>query len=111
MFSAWQHTVRLNMLFIYTKRKSLQRTATNTRIAVSHGLGRHVWAAKRDCLYAWALGLFVAEICYTLTLVFVELSILSFFWRSFSVRDSIQWPILILASLVCIWGAAVVRVD
>ncbi|KAH0593537.1 hypothetical protein MHUMG1_08675 [Metarhizium humberi] len=39
--------------------------------------------------------------------VFVELSMLSFFWRSFSVRDSIQWPILILASLVCIWGAAV----
>ncbi|KID69007.1 uncharacterized protein G6M90_00g054300 [Metarhizium brunneum] len=78
--------------------------------AVSHGLGRHVWAAKRDCLYAWALGLFVAEICYTLTLVFVELSILSFFWRSFSVRDSIQWPILILASLVCIWGAAVLLV-
>ncbi|KID83087.1 hypothetical protein MGU_09622 [Metarhizium guizhouense ARSEF 977] len=78
--------------------------------AVSHGLGRHVWAAKRDCLYAWALGLFVAEICYTLTLVFVELSILSFFWRSFSVRDSIQWPILILASIVCIWGAAVLLV-
>ncbi|KHN97479.1 uncharacterized protein MAM_04494 [Metarhizium album ARSEF 1941] len=78
--------------------------------AVSRGLGRHVWAAKRDSMYAWALGLFVAEICYTLTLVFVELSILSFFWRSFSVRDSSKWPILILASIVCIWGAAVLLV-
>ncbi|OAQ67640.1 hypothetical protein VFPPC_15712 [Pochonia chlamydosporia 170] len=78
--------------------------------AVSRGLGKHVWVAKPDAVYAWALGLFIAEICYTLTLVSVKLSILSFYWRSFAVRDSIKWPIFVLVSIVCIWGIAVLLV-
>ncbi|OAA36444.1 integral membrane protein [Metarhizium rileyi] len=77
---------------------------------VRRGLGKHVWSAKPDGVYAWALGLFVAEICYTLTLVAVKLSILSFYWRSFSVRDSVKLPIFMLAFIVCIWGIAVLLV-
>lgn len=89
----------------------LFRMLAYTPVAVSRGLGQHVWVAKPDAVYAWSLGLFIAEICYTLTLVTVKLSILSFYWRSFSVRDSIKWPIGILASIVCIWGVAVVCDD
>ncbi|KAK5998967.1 hypothetical protein PT974_01351 [Cladobotryum mycophilum] len=78
--------------------------------AVSRGLGKHIWVAPPDAVYAWAIGLFIAEVGYTLTLMSVKWSILAFYWRSFSVRESAQIPILILAVIVLIWSIAVLIV-
>lgn len=75
---------------------------------VSRGLGRHVWAAQPDSLYAAALALFISEICYTFTMAFVKLSILAFYWRSFSVHFWIKWSTVLLGSSVLMWAVAVV---
>lgn len=77
---------------------------------VSHGLGRHIWVAPPDAYYAWAIGLFVAELCYFVTLVCVKWSILAFYWRTFNIRQSIKLPIWILATVVGLWGVCVVGV-
>lgn len=75
---------------------------------VHNGLGKHVWAAPPNATRAWALGLFIAEITYTLGLVFVKWSILAFYWRIFNARPSIRIPIWIMFFIVCSWGTAVV---
>ncbi|KAH6887135.1 hypothetical protein B0T10DRAFT_407061 [Thelonectria olida] len=78
--------------------------------ATSRGVGQHVWAGKPDATYAWALGLFMAEIFYTLTLWLTKLSILAFYWRSFGVWRSMRWPIWALAAIVSSWGIALLLV-
>ncbi|KAK7947886.1 uncharacterized protein PG986_008772 [Apiospora aurea] len=42
--------------------------STTLGYVVPHGTGRHVWAGPPDALKAWALGLFISEICYTAAL-------------------------------------------
>jgi hypothetical protein len=76
---------------------------------VSRGLGRHIWVTPPDSVRAWALSLFIAELGYFFTIVFVKWSILAFYWRSFHVRRSIRIPIWTLATVVGLWGTAVVR--
>ncbi|KAH7018814.1 hypothetical protein EDB80DRAFT_818749 [Ilyonectria destructans] len=78
--------------------------------ATSRGVGQHVWAGKPDATYAWALGLFIAEICYTITMWTTKLSILAFYWRSFGIWSSMRWPIWLLSGIVSAWAIAVVLV-
>jgi len=77
---------------------------------VSRGLGRHIWVTPPDSVRAWALSLFIAELGYFFTIVFVKWSILAFYWRSFHVRRSIRIPIWTLATVVGLWGTAVILV-
>ncbi|KAI0426553.1 hypothetical protein F5Y09DRAFT_59965 [Xylaria sp. FL1042] len=78
--------------------------------AIPHGLGRHIWVAPADATKAWALGLFIAEITYTLTMTLVKYSTLIFYWRIFSTKRSIRLPILILAAVTTLWGIAIILV-
>ncbi|KAK8038668.1 hypothetical protein PG993_007079 [Apiospora rasikravindrae] len=73
---------------------------------VPHGTGRHVWSGPPDALKAWALGLFISEICYAVAIATAKWSILSFYWRIFGVRESIRLPIRILAVIVAAWAMA-----
>ncbi|KAI5455758.1 hypothetical protein BGZ63DRAFT_137429 [Mariannaea sp. PMI_226] len=73
------------------------------------GLGKHVWSLPPDAIRSLAIGLFVGEITYTLTIVFVKLSLLAFYCRIFSVH-SIKIPAGILAISVIMWGIAVLVV-
>jgi hypothetical protein len=59
-------------------------------------------------MYAASLALFISEICYTLTMAFVKLSILAFYWRSFSVHLWIKWSTVVLGISVLMWAVAVV---
>jgi hypothetical protein len=78
---------------------------------VSRGLGKHVWADPPDAQYAWAVGLFIAELGYFATITCVKLSILAFYWRSFKVRSSVKIPIYVLAVIVVMWAIAVVSIQ
>lgn len=78
--------------------------------AVSRGLGKHVWADPPDAQYAWAIGLFIAELGYFVTIACVKWSILAFYWRSFKIRSSVKIPIYILAVIVLLWATAVILV-
>ncbi|QYS93196.1 Epl1/Sm1 [Trichoderma simmonsii] len=78
--------------------------------AVSRGLGKHVWADPPDAQYAWAIGLFIAELGYFVTIACVKWSILAFYWRSFKIRSSVKIPIYILAIIVLLWATSVILV-
>ncbi|KAL7961750.1 hypothetical protein V8C34DRAFT_272282 [Trichoderma compactum] len=75
---------------------------------VSRGLGKHVWADPPDAQYAWAVGLFIGELGYFVTIACVKWSILAFYWRSFKIRSSVKFPIYILAVIVLLWATAVI---
>ncbi|KAI1272202.1 hypothetical protein F5Y07DRAFT_380485 [Xylaria sp. FL0933] len=78
--------------------------------SIPHGLGRHIWVAPADATKAWALGLFIAEITYTLTMTLVKYSTLIFYWRMFSTKRSIRLPILLLTGVTTLWGIAIILV-
>ncbi|KAI0968668.1 hypothetical protein F4678DRAFT_481867 [Xylaria arbuscula] len=78
--------------------------------SIPHGLGRHIWAASADATKAWALGLFIAEITYTLTMVLVKYSTLILYWRVFSTKTSIRLPIWTLAGVTTLWGISIILV-
>jgi hypothetical protein len=75
-----------------------------------HGTGKHVWVAPPEAVKVWAIGLFISEIVYTLTLVTVKFSTLAFYWRIFGSSTSIRIPIWSLLGVVAAWGIAVVRI-
>ncbi|KAM0149173.1 hypothetical protein ACHAPG_009571 [Botrytis cinerea] len=56
--------------------------------------------------YNFFLGFFMAEVIYTVIIVFVKYSILALYWRVFR-STSIKWPVAILAAIVTSWGIAV----
>ncbi|UKZ60771.1 uncharacterized protein TrAtP1_002042 [Trichoderma atroviride] len=78
--------------------------------AVSRGLGKHVWAGPPDAQYAWAVGLFIAELGYFVTIACVKWSILAFYYRSFKIRSSVKLPIFTLAVIVLMWAIGVILV-
>lgn len=84
---------------------------TNSFLAVSRGLGRHVWAGPPDAQYAWAVGLFIAELGYFVTIACVKWSILAFYYRSFKIRSSVKLPIFTLAVIVLMWAVGVVSIQ
>ncbi|KAI0903570.1 hypothetical protein F4824DRAFT_493088 [Ustulina deusta] len=79
--------------------------------SVPHGVGRHVWAAPADSIKVWSLGLFIAEITYTITIVLVKYSTLVFYWHVFGRKKSIRLPIWILSGVTSLWGIAVILVS
>ncbi|PVH94791.1 hypothetical protein DM02DRAFT_538717 [Periconia macrospinosa] len=51
--------------------------------------------------------LFIAEVCYTGTIVFAKFSILAFYWRLFKMNTLVRHSIVVLATIVSMWGIAV----
>ncbi|KAI1160798.1 hypothetical protein F5B18DRAFT_630887 [Nemania serpens] len=78
---------------------------------VDYGVGRHVWAGPPGATKAWARGLFVSELAYTITIITVKWSTLAFYWRVFATKRSIRWPIWILGGIVSAWGIAVLLIS
>lgn len=74
---------------------------------VPHGTGKHIWAGPPEAAMVWAIGLFVSEIVYTLTLCLVKYSTLCLYWRVFGTSKRNRIPIWILAGLVTAWGVAI----
>ncbi|KAI1204849.1 uncharacterized protein F4807DRAFT_454337 [Annulohypoxylon truncatum] len=70
------------------------------------GLGRHVWSFGPNVVEYFYIGLFIAELTYTGTIIFVKFSVLALYWRLFQ-NTSIKVPIGIIASAVLMWGTAV----
>ncbi|KAL7940569.1 hypothetical protein V8C42DRAFT_362193 [Trichoderma barbatum] len=93
---------------------SLLFSGTSTLLLVVYlvniGLGKHVWILPPDALRSLVIGLFAGEITYTLTIVFVKLSLLAFYCRIFSVHNSVKIPARILIISVITWGIAVLIV-
>ncbi|TWU70476.1 hypothetical protein ED733_000279 [Metarhizium rileyi] len=77
---------------------------------VKHGFGLHIWAAPADAIRSYFLGLFVAEILYTLSLVFIKWSILAFYWRIFGAGRRIRPLLWTMFAVVCSWGIAVLLI-
>jgi hypothetical protein len=79
---------------------------------VQCGAGKHVYALPRaeiaDDIRKFLIGVFTAEIGYTITMVCVKLSILAMYWRIF--QETIRRAALVLIGLVIAWGVAVVGV-
>ncbi|MCJ1459972.1 hypothetical protein MMC28_010351 [Mycoblastus sanguinarius] len=75
---------------------------------VNYGLGEH-WQADQDFnLTFFELGLWVSEICWTLVVSTVKLSVLAFYWRLFGrVSSFIRLAIRMMTVAVMLWGIAV----
>ncbi|KAK5991553.1 hypothetical protein PT974_09837 [Cladobotryum mycophilum] len=85
---------------------SCAQTFTIIGYQTKHGLGKHIQDAPPDAAYAWAVGLFIAEMTYAVGLVFVKWAILAFYWRIFHSLQTIKLPIWIILGIVCAWGIA-----
>ncbi|CAG7565992.1 unnamed protein product [Fusarium equiseti] len=81
-----------------------------TVVTVRGGFGRHLWAAPENGLEVYFQGLFAAECLYTLSIVFVKLSILALYCRIFGSQNSTRIPVWILSGIVIAWGNAVILV-
>ncbi|KAF4445629.1 integral membrane protein [Fusarium austroafricanum] len=77
---------------------------------VPHGTGKHIWVAPAQAMKVWAIGIFIGEIAYSLTLSAVKWSILAFYWRIFGSTYLIRVPIWTLLGLVTAWCIAVLGV-
>ncbi|KAF7857866.1 uncharacterized protein EAF02_011233 [Botrytis sinoallii] len=73
---------------------------------IPNGFGKHMEAFGPKAEYNFFLGFFMAEVIYTVIIVFVKYSILALYWRVFR-STSIKWPVAILAAIVTSWGIAV----
>ncbi|KAK1569460.1 uncharacterized protein LY79DRAFT_653959 [Colletotrichum navitas] len=80
-------------------------------LMIPNGTGKHVWVGPPVATKAWALGLFISEIAYTITLTTIKSSILMFYWRIFGARPSIRILIWILFGVVMSWCIAVLLVS
>ncbi|KAI0411653.1 hypothetical protein F5X98DRAFT_367904 [Xylaria grammica] len=74
---------------------------------IPRGLGKHVEAFGPDVLWYWAIGVFITELTYTGSIVFVKLSVVSLYWRIFGRRTSIGLHITILTASILAWGISV----
>ncbi|KAI5463926.1 hypothetical protein BGZ63DRAFT_354085 [Mariannaea sp. PMI_226] len=72
------------------------------------GLGKHVWALPPDAIRSLAIGVFAGEITYTLTIVFVKLSLLALYCRIFFVYHSMKILAGVLGISVITWGISLV---
>lgn len=82
-------------------------TVTHSILGIPNGFGKHMAAFGPRAEYNFFLGFFMAEVIYTVIIVFVKYSILALYWRVFR-STSIKWPVAILAAIVTSWGIAVV---
>ncbi|KXH51452.1 hypothetical protein CSIM01_08238 [Colletotrichum simmondsii] len=77
---------------------------------IPNGTGKHIWVAPASATRAWAIGLFVSEVAYTVTLSTVKWSTLALYWRIFNARKSIRYYIWAMAGIVLAWFIAVILV-
>ncbi|KAK1711435.1 hypothetical protein BDP67DRAFT_405879 [Colletotrichum lupini] len=93
---------------------SLTAAAVHVFISIGYmipnGTGEHIWVAPTSATRAWAIGLFVSEVAYTVTLSTVKWSTLALYWRIFNARKSIRYYIWALAGIVLAWFIAVILV-
>lgn len=59
-------------------------------------------------LPAFTLDLWLANLLYTLSVMFVKLSLVALYWRLFGVNKKGRYPILIVGGTIIAWGIAVV---
>lgn len=76
-------------------------------LGIPRALGKHIQTFGPNVVEDMFIGLFCCELTYTGVIVFVKFSILALYWRIFS-KTNIKIPIAILATLVFMWGTAVV---
>ncbi|KAK1488066.1 hypothetical protein CCUS01_14797 [Colletotrichum cuscutae] len=93
---------------------SLTAAAVHVFISIGYmipnGTGEHIWVAPTSATRAWAIGLFVSEVAYTVTLSTVKWSTLALYWRIFNARKSIRYYIWAMAGIVLAWFIAVILV-
>lgn len=79
---------------------------------MDHGFGKHIYIQPQErflpTLMAFLKALFIAEVCYTGTIVFVKFSILAFYWRLFRLDNRVRYSVIALSVVVTMWGIAVV---
>ncbi|KAK1993927.1 hypothetical protein LX36DRAFT_752035 [Colletotrichum falcatum] len=83
---------------------------TTLGLMIPNGTGRHIWVGPPVATKAWAIGLFISEVAYTLTLSTVKCSTLMFYWRIFGTKKSIRVQIWVLSGMVLAWAIAVLLV-
>ena len=84
------------------------RYLDNARIdnaGVTQSLNETAEAAYRS----YVEGFWVSEICWTVAICMIKLSILCYYWRVFTPSRSAQYLILALMAIVACWAVAVVR--
>lgn len=78
----------------------------------NNGFGRHIFIQPPEkipgVVMAFLKSLFIAEVCYTGTIVFAKFSILAFYWRLFKTNPLVRYSIFVLGTIVSMWGTAVV---
>ncbi|KAF1956052.1 hypothetical protein CC80DRAFT_516889 [Byssothecium circinans] len=77
----------------------------------AHGFGKHIYTQLPEdipaVVQAFLKSLFIAEVCYTGTIVLAKFSILTFYWRLFRLENIVRYSIIALAAVVSMWGTAV----
>ncbi|KAL6863259.1 hypothetical protein ACO1O0_003504 [Amphichorda felina] len=73
---------------------------------IPRALGRHIETFGPNAVEYFSIGLFTAELTYTGVIIFVKFSIAALYWRIFK-SASIKLPLIILTTLVAMWGIAV----
>jgi hypothetical protein len=76
----------------------------NKLLVVNNGFCKHVWAGPPQAGRDWALGLFTTEFTYTMALCLIKLSIITFYWRIFTIRLLDKILLGILAGMVICWA-------
>ena len=62
-----------------------------------------------DAGVAWAKGLFISEVPYTIIICIIKFSLLAFYWRILK-QSKIRIPVYVLGTIVSCWGIAVVSI-
>ena len=79
---------------------------------MQYGFGKHIYVQPMTdipkAVEVFLKSLFIAEVCYTGTIVFAKFSILSFYWRLFQMNHSVRWSVISITGIVTMWGTAVV---
>lgn len=77
-------------------------------IAVTYGLGRHVWVLPWSSFKPLMLSLFITGIFYPLTMTLVNISMLVLYWRTFGVVSSARTVLRCTGIFVLMWGLVAV---
>jgi len=75
-------------------------------------MGKHIWVLSNppDAIQTFLKGLFISEITFILTMMFVKFSLLAFYWRLFKVYPTVKKGVFVLGGLTAAWGIAIVSV-
>jgi uncharacterized Fe-S radical SAM superfamily protein PflX len=59
-------------------------------------------------LPTFTLDLWLGNLLYTPSVMFIKLSIVALYWRLFGVNDKGRYPIMIVGGVIIAWGIAIV---